>query len=69
MKAKEEALKVLPVAVRFVGSFWISIIFARLSYLQSQLPTVALQPGVFGDCCEGLPGVYSTIWCLCYKTN
>ena len=19
--------------------------------------------------CEGLPGVYSTIWCLCYKTN
>jgi hypothetical protein len=23
--------------------------------------------GVAG--CEGLPGVYSTIWCLCYKTN
>src|SRR3954451_19029173 len=21
------------------------------------------------DLCEGLPGVYSTIWCLCYKTN
>ena len=21
------------------------------------------------DACEGLPGVYSTIWCLCYKTN
>jgi hypothetical protein len=21
------------------------------------------------DCCEELPGVYSTIWCLCYKTN
>jgi hypothetical protein len=19
--------------------------------------------------CEGLPGVHSTIWCLCYKTN
>jgi hypothetical protein len=19
--------------------------------------------------CKGLPGVYSTIWCLCYKTN
>ena len=19
--------------------------------------------------CEGLPGVYSNIWCLCYKTN
>jgi hypothetical protein len=19
--------------------------------------------------CEGLPGAYSTIWCLCYKTN
>ena len=19
--------------------------------------------------CEGLPGVYSTVWCLCYKTN
>jgi hypothetical protein len=19
--------------------------------------------------CEGLPGVYSTIWCLCHKTN
>ena len=19
--------------------------------------------------CEGKPGVYSTIWCLCYKTN
>jgi hypothetical protein len=22
-----------------------------------------------GARCEGLPGVYSTIWCLCYKTN
>ena len=22
-----------------------------------------------GMTCEGLPGVYSTIWCLCYKTN
>jgi hypothetical protein len=22
-----------------------------------------------GNGCEGLPGVYSTIWCLCYKTN
>jgi hypothetical protein len=21
------------------------------------------------EICEGLPGVYSTIWCLCYKTN
>src|SRR2546430_2531782 len=21
------------------------------------------------DLCEGLSGVYSTIWCLCYKTN
>src|SRR5881392_4193836 len=22
-----------------------------------------------GSECEVLPGVYSTIWCLCYKTN
>jgi hypothetical protein len=22
-----------------------------------------------GTRCEGLLGVYSTIWCLCYKTN
>jgi hypothetical protein len=25
--------------------------------------------GWYPDYCEGLPGVYSTIWCLCYKTN
>jgi hypothetical protein len=21
------------------------------------------------DCCEGKPGVYSAIWCLCYRTS
>jgi hypothetical protein len=32
--------------------------FARPIWLSSLPPS-----------CEGLPGVYSTIWCLCYKTN
>src|SRR5438045_8804893 len=25
--------------------------------------------GMWWNGCEGLSGVYSTIWCLCYKTN
>src|SRR5947207_10151595 len=31
--------------------------------------SVRVRASYFPFFCEGLPGVYSTIWCLCYKTN
>jgi hypothetical protein len=30
---------------------------------------VEVEGSIYREGCEGLPGVYSTIWCLCYKTN
>jgi hypothetical protein len=42
---------------------------ASLSYIVSLSSNSIIYPPIWFRVCEGLPGVYSTIWCLCYKTN
>src|ERR1700722_19794919 len=46
--------------------------FSRCHFLSYHITSLLAYPSfhhIQCGSCEGLPGVYSTIWCLCYKTN